>query len=717
MSNPNESSEHEITTGKIEGSGIIIGKNIHIEGDFVVTVSQEARSFGLNLLPPKYFEEHSSNEKDFEDWKDGFSVKLEFIKDEKELKRDGIINQIKNKLNNFDKLLLLGESGMSKSIILKEIICDYFFSGYTILYNLDEDTIKNPYDLLNFVNKLLKEGNKILVAIDNVQNEGLSTIFYIIDQLMNYQFKKNIKFILTARLPDFNFFLEEKINENRYAQSIRKIAKDPSFFYHIPPFSIEDIKCFIKKYMKDENIKQQLKRTYGEKYTFEEISKKIYFDTQGHPLMVKYSILKNGLLEDVRERYSRYLHTDVKSLHAMISCLILDISNLRITDELLEEMKMLEDTYNLENATLYQNEGIWKTINIRWDLELLSFLFNVKTNSIFERRKKIFMKAMSSILNIKSDTKEDKQNKVTNIAESLYLIARSKFIPTKLIDKVIEDQISRINLNADKLCYIYASVIAPTYIELNKLNDALIKCDKSLDVNSKYVPAWNNKGYILQLLKKYDDAIQCFDKALEIDPMYSRAWNNKGTILFINTKYDDAIQCFDKALEIDPMYSRAWNNKGTFYANMGKYDDAIQCFDKALEITPHFVLVLFNKGTFYANMGKYDDAIQCFDKALEIDPYNIKCMFYKSKCLTLNNRIWESIEILNKIIELDPNYGDAWFERSRCFIKNLKIVEGINDLESAIQLNRDKYIQLAKIEKDFEQLFTNERFRSLINNS
>jgi tetratricopeptide (TPR) repeat protein len=113
----------------------------------------------------------------------------------------------------------------------------------------------------------------------------------------------------------------------------------------------------------------------------------------------------------------------------------------------------------------------------------------------------------------------------------------------------------------------------------------------------------------------------------------------------------------------------------------------------------------------------HEEAIQCFDKALEIDPNNIKYMFYKSKCLILNNKIHESTEILNKIIELDSNYGDAWFERSGCFIKNLKIEEGINDFKIAIQLNKDKYIQLAKIEKDFEYLFTNEQFRSLIINT
>jgi hypothetical protein len=51
-----------IHASNITGNGIIIGKQIHIEGDVIVNLSNEAKSNGLNLLPPKYFEDHKGTD-------------------------------------------------------------------------------------------------------------------------------------------------------------------------------------------------------------------------------------------------------------------------------------------------------------------------------------------------------------------------------------------------------------------------------------------------------------------------------------------------------------------------------------------------------------------------------------------------------------------------------------------------------------------------------
>jgi hypothetical protein len=64
-------------------------------------------------------------------------------------------------------------------------------------------------------------------------------------------------------------------------------------------------------------------------------------------------------------------------MQTMLVCSLLDIVSLPITDELLQNMEFLKEAYSLENATLYQPAtGSWKTIHPRWDIELLSFLYN-----------------------------------------------------------------------------------------------------------------------------------------------------------------------------------------------------------------------------------------------------------------------------------------------------------------------------------------------------
>lgn len=87
---------------------------------------QEIQDCGLNWLHADYFEFHTNTEKDLENWKKGFSFELQSIKMKKELRRDKIIDGITKKLDNEGKLLIVGESGTSKTTILMEIMCDYF---------------------------------------------------------------------------------------------------------------------------------------------------------------------------------------------------------------------------------------------------------------------------------------------------------------------------------------------------------------------------------------------------------------------------------------------------------------------------------------------------------------------------------------------------------------------------------------------------------------
>jgi len=58
------------------------------------------------------------------------------------------------------------------------------------------------------------------------------------------------------------------------------------------------------------------------------------------------------------------------------------------------------------------------------------------------------------------------------------------------------------------------------------------------------------QGYSLGNLGKYEEAIVCCDKAIEIDPDNVAAYHNKGIDLDSLGKYEEAIVCCDKAIEI-----------------------------------------------------------------------------------------------------------------------------------------------------------------------
>jgi hypothetical protein len=84
----------------------------------------------LSWPPRDYFEYHISTTGDTQHWKNGFPFSLPSIMEKKEFRMTALINEIKSRLEDKQRLLLAGESGTSKTTILMEILTDYFVQGY-----------------------------------------------------------------------------------------------------------------------------------------------------------------------------------------------------------------------------------------------------------------------------------------------------------------------------------------------------------------------------------------------------------------------------------------------------------------------------------------------------------------------------------------------------------------------------------------------------------
>ena len=49
INNNNKSNNDHIQTGNVTGNGIIIGKNIHVDGNIIVNLSDKARKLWIEL--------------------------------------------------------------------------------------------------------------------------------------------------------------------------------------------------------------------------------------------------------------------------------------------------------------------------------------------------------------------------------------------------------------------------------------------------------------------------------------------------------------------------------------------------------------------------------------------------------------------------------------------------------------------------------------------
>ncbi len=653
-----------------------------------------------------------------------------------------------------------------------EVICDYFRNGYKVLHNLDSTRLAQANDIVQYIEPLVKGKNKLLIAIDNAHDKKMTTIFNVINQLSYIDNSKDVLFVVTARLPEYDTLVGKRLLElddlDRIA--LKKFNETPNIRFLIPYFrDAKEVDEFFTFYKTNYNLDKSSPKSYLE----------IFNETNGHPIMVKFFLLGKGLREDVENKYKFYLF-DLETkkpvgenIQTMLICALFSIANYTVTTNDLDEMRVKRHAKRILGI-LHTVDGKWTTIHPRWDMELFSYLFSSKDEDEIDDRKKYLGNACSSIFEL--------HEKVLSLSvlSTLYEMASESRIPINIVNDVV--RIPSYIANDNNAMYsIHAYDKTGAYYNLGLYDEMLFECNEAISKDENGVDALNNKGFALYNLGRYEEAIKWYDKALEIDPNYVKSLNNKGIALKHLGKYHEAIEEYDKALKINPDYVDAMYNKGLALGNLGKYYNAIEEFDRVLRLEPNYVVAMYDKGLALGNLGKHQEAIVEYDKALEIDPNYVDALHNKgsalgnlgkhqeaiveydkaleidpnyfyalnnkglalsylgrykealewydkaldiepdyviawdNKSLTLIrlNRLDEAIQCWDKAIQLDPSYANAWYNRSCSLAKKGELNEALKNLEEAIRLDNTN-IESAKTDNDFDLIRTDERFKKLI---
>jgi tetratricopeptide (TPR) repeat protein len=249
---------------------------------------------------------------------------------------------------------------------------------------------------------------------------------------------------------------------------------------------------------------------------------------------------------------------------------------------------------------------------------------------------------------------------------------------------------------------------------LGRLEEAIASYDQALEFKPDYHEAWNNRGIALRNLGRFEQAIASYDRALEFKPDKHEAWNNRGNALFNLGRFEQAIASYDQALEFKPDYHEAWNNRGIALLNLGRFEQAIASYDRALEFKPDDPEAWNNRGNALANLGRFEQAIASYDRALEFKPDYPDTWDNRGYVLTCMGRYKDALESCDRAIKINPNYANAYYNKAVCYGLQNNVELAIENLQSAINLDV-KYQDMAKTDKDFEQIRGDERFQSFLN--
>jgi tetratricopeptide (TPR) repeat protein len=634
-----------VTVTIVEGTGNEVKVSVD---DFAKQMQQKC---GFRLIHKDIFK--GSEKKHDQAWLRGFSYSLASIYNGLEYRRKKLLDDIKAKLEDKHCLLLLGESGTSKSTILMEILCDYLRQGYKILYNLEvgDGKIDNVELVEDTINILVNSGDRVAIVVDNTQRNDVSLIFSIIKKYMDDDDvirQKKIKFVLSARQPEFKWAIERGIFASEVIEKI-EVLFDKERRFPLPWFSEDEIKGFIQHYK--DYIIPSIRNV-----PLDLIARNVHKYTSGHPIMVRFSLLQNGLKNHVQNAYREYLlennKPSIERIEFVLACSLYDVSSIPFTDDVSIKLN-LNPSLQIVDTIIKKNGNCWNTIHPRWDLELFKYMFSlnyVDFNAI--------KNSLSIMINKILEVELESAHKMALLNTMYNTIAAS---PERYMDiKIIEDILSKdclkkiFDKNSDK-SILFALIIGVAYDQLKDYKNSVDFYDEAISLNSNNADAYYNKGTVLLNLRRYEEAVKCYDEAIGLKPDYATAHGNKGTALYRLGRYEDAIGCYDEIIRLKPDDAYAHINKGLALSMLGSIEEAIKCYDEAIRLKPDDIEGYNGKGLALLGIERYEEAIGCYQKTLNLDNNNITALVNMAYSLIQLNRRTEAKPLIDKVRLMDPN--------------------------------------------------------------
>jgi len=213
--------------------------------------------------------------------------------------------------------------------------------------------------------------------------------------------------------------------------------------------------------------------------------------------------------------------------------------------------------------------------------------------------------------------------------------------------------------------------------------------------------------------EQYEDAKDIYNRILKLHPHDPFILFNRGVAYGQLGRYNEALADFNRSLELSPNKPGSLTNRGSAYIELGRYDEALADLNHSLELSPDDPATLNNRGSTYERLGRYEEALADFNRSLELRPNAANTLYNRGVTYTRLNRYEEALADFNRSLELRPDHPATLYNLACLFSLWGKVDEALDNLEKAIK-GDEKYREMAKTDKDFDNIREDPRFKKLI---
>ena len=198
----------------------------------------------------------------------------------------------------------------------------------------------------------------------------------------------------------------------------------------------------------------------------------------------------------------------------------------------------------------------------------------------------------------------------------------------------------------------------------NDKKGAVDDYNQSIKLNSKFAPAYHNRGIIKDDLKNYQDAIMDFDMAISLLPDYPLYYYNRAVSKNNIEDYLGVISDLDQVIKNDSTNLIAYKFRGQSKYNLEMFKEAIIDFDSAISLDGSYSELYYLRGTSKGFFEDHREAIKDFDEAISID--SSISIYYSNRAVSKIKikDLKGAIEDYTKLIEFDVNDPEYYLNRA-----------------------------------------------------
>lgn len=156
---------------------------------------------------------------------------------------------------------------------------------------------------------------------------------------------------------------------------------------------------------------------------------------------------------------------------------------------------------------------------------------------------------------------------------------------------------------------------------------------KAIELDSGYLPAYNDLAALLMDGGSYRDAVSLLSTAIDSKPDYSYGLLNRGLARYKLGDCAGATEDLSRAIQLNPKFTLAYYHRALCARNAHNFTSELSDLDAVLQLDPAAALARLERGKALFAIADYAGAAQEFDKGLQLKAQDPAFAYWKALSL------------------------------------------------------------------------------------